>query len=262
MARAAELLAGRYHLVITNVPYLARRKQSQNLRDFCQRNFDAAKNDLATVFLERCLGLCEEGGTASLVLPQNWLFLASYRRLREKMLKEKSWFLLARLGPRAFETISGEVVKAILLILSHGNPTYQSTQAPNGTMYGVDVSEVPTVGGKFADLRDAKVTGVTQAQQLANPDGRIVLEDDSGHALLSELADALVGLQTCDDTRFVTAFWEHLSINKSIWEFMQSTPATSGMIGGLSWLVRWERVSWRDILLANCYADSWSKGGR
>ena len=34
MARAAELLAGSYHLVITNVPYLARSKQSDVLKQF------------------------------------------------------------------------------------------------------------------------------------------------------------------------------------------------------------------------------------
>ena len=66
MARAAELLAGRYHLVITNVPYLARGKQGEKLRRFCQEQYPAAKNELATVFLQRCLELCAEGGTASL----------------------------------------------------------------------------------------------------------------------------------------------------------------------------------------------------
>ena len=81
MARAAELLAGRYHWVITNVPYLARGKQDEMLRTFCAQHYPTAKNDLATVFLERCLELCAEGGTASLVLPQNWLFLTSYRKL-------------------------------------------------------------------------------------------------------------------------------------------------------------------------------------
>ena len=55
MARAAELLTGQYTLVITNVPYLARGKQDERLRSFCERRYPAAKNDLATVFLERCL---------------------------------------------------------------------------------------------------------------------------------------------------------------------------------------------------------------
>ena len=100
MARAAELLADQYHWIITNVPYLTRGKQAEKLRAFCEQHYPAAKNDLATVFLERCLELCAEGGTASLVLPQNWLFLTSYRKLREKLLKTETWHLLARLGPK------------------------------------------------------------------------------------------------------------------------------------------------------------------
>ncbi|MDE0190816.1 MAG: N-6 DNA methylase [Gammaproteobacteria bacterium] len=130
MARAAELLADRYHLVITNVPYLARGKQDEPLREFCEHHYGAAKGDLATVFLERCLSLCEEGGSASLVLPQNWLFLSSYRKLRERLLKNEIWHLIARLGPGAFETISGEVVKAILLTLSRSNPAATPAEPP------------------------------------------------------------------------------------------------------------------------------------
>ena len=62
------------------------------------RIYSAAKLNLATVFVERCLALCRDGGTASLVLPQNWLSLISYRQLREKLLKTETWHLLARLG--------------------------------------------------------------------------------------------------------------------------------------------------------------------
>ena len=126
LAKAATLLAGKYQWVITNVPYLARGKQNERLQDFCERHYPAAKNDLATVFLDRCLELCVEGGTSSIVLPQNWLFLTTYKKFREKLLKNDTWHLIARLGPGAFETISGEVVKAILISLSRGNSTKAS----------------------------------------------------------------------------------------------------------------------------------------
>ena len=62
LAKAATLLAGQYHWVITNVPYLARGKQNERLSEFCGRHYSAAKNDLATVFLDRCLELCVDGG--------------------------------------------------------------------------------------------------------------------------------------------------------------------------------------------------------
>jgi hypothetical protein len=65
---------------VTNVPYLARGKQDEPLRDFCEATFPEAKQDLAIVFLERCLEFCSTGVAASTVLPQNWLFLSSYAR--------------------------------------------------------------------------------------------------------------------------------------------------------------------------------------
>ena len=151
VAHAAELLAGQYHLVVTNVPYLARGKQAEKLRKFCADHYPAAKNDLATVFLERCLALCAQGGAASLVLPQNWLFLTSYRKLREKLLTNETWNLLAWLGPGAFETIGGEVVKAALLTLSRGNQAAQdwslTEAAAANSLPRLDSSDVHSAGG-------------------------------------------------------------------------------------------------------------------
>ena len=78
MARAAQLLSDRYTLVITNVPYLARGKQGQALRVFCERNYSfAPRMTWPRRFWSAAFHLCAEGGTASLVLPQNWLFLTS-----------------------------------------------------------------------------------------------------------------------------------------------------------------------------------------
>lgn len=140
LTKAAALLTGKYHWLLTNVPYLARGKQDERLRDFCQRHYPAAKNDLATVFLERCLELCvhekaappapgrESSGLAggagrqgvvSVVLPQNWLFLTSYRKLREKLLQNETWHLIARLGPQAFQTPMWDF-NVQLLTLSRG----------------------------------------------------------------------------------------------------------------------------------------------
>jgi len=57
------------------------------------------------------------GGVVQIVMPQNWLFLTSYKKQRESLLQRVQWNLLARLGPGAFETISGEVVQAVLLAM-------------------------------------------------------------------------------------------------------------------------------------------------
>ena len=244
MARAAELLTGRYHWVITNVPYLARGKQDQKLRSFCAQHYPAAKNDLATVFLERCLELCAEGGTASLVLPQNWLFLTSYRKLREQLLKRETWHLLARLGPGAFETISGEVVKAILLTLSRGHPGDRSDRLSGeataaGTMYGLDVSESRTAGEKAVRLAAAEIRGVGQARQLENPDARVVLEEAEDAKILAAYTSSYQGITTGDNPRFIFAFWETNS-NRGVWKTFQSSDDGTVHFGGRHQVFLWE----------------------
>ena len=65
----------------------------------------AAKADLATAFVERCLEYCADGGSSALVTPQNWLFLGSYKGLREWMLRQVTWNMVAKLGPAAFADI-------------------------------------------------------------------------------------------------------------------------------------------------------------
>lgn len=207
LAVAAKLLSESYDLVATNVPYLARGKQCNTLKDFCENYFPEAKADLATVFLERCMDFSPTGGTSIIVLPQNWLFLTSYKKLREKLLLEETWDLVARLGPRAFETISGEVVQAILIILTKG-------VASKGSMlHGVDVSSPKTAEEKAAQLLIQIVKSVAQINQLDNPDARIVLTTIAQGPLLCDKADFGKGSTTGDKPRFMVGFWELLKIS-------------------------------------------------
>ena len=73
LAKAAEILAGQFTLVATNVPYLLRRKQTDELKDFCVRTAKEAKSDLATVFVVRCLNACINRGAVAVVTPQTWM---------------------------------------------------------------------------------------------------------------------------------------------------------------------------------------------
>ena len=243
IARAAQLLSDRYTLVITNVPYLARGKQGQALRVFCERNYPRSKNDLATAFLERCLHLCAEGGTASLVLPQNWLFLTSYRKLRQRLLQTETWRVLARLGAGAFETVTGEVVKAVLLTLSRRHPHDRSdgmTPAISAAsaIRGLDVSDCRTASEKAARLRRAEILSVEQVQQLRNPDARIMLELPSSEALLESYALGPNGMHGGDSLRFRMYFWEVAS-GSLTWCRFQTPVAETTHYGGREHVFFW-----------------------
>lgn len=223
LARAVALLAERYTLVMTNVPYLARGKQVETLRAFCETHYPEAKNDLATVFLERSLKLCAKGGTAATVLPQNWLFLTTYKKFREKLLKRDTWHLLARLGAGAFETISGEVVKAILLAISHGEVRPSGGLLGNSKsahiLHGLDVASAATAQAKADALRVAPLQSVEQAKQLENSDARVGFEEGGTETLLSQKADYGKGSTTGDAPRFLQYIWEvpHIQARHVLW---------------------------------------------
>lgn len=214
LAKAATLLAGRYQWVITNVPYLTRGKQNERLRDFCEKHYSAAKNDLATVFLDRCLELCGQGGTSSIVLPQNWLFLTSYKKFREKLLKNDTWHLIARLGEGGFDSSAAAGAFVAMISLSRGNSTKESGglfgDVNDGNMIrGVDVSEPRTAAEKAEQLMTGEIKSVEQAKQLENPDARVAFDEVVGE-LLAQFASSHEGLTTGDLDRFVCKFWEIL----------------------------------------------------
>lgn len=269
LAKAAELLSGQYTWVITNVPYLARGKQHDTLKDYCESYYPEGKNDLATVFLDRCLEFCVQGGTASIVLPQNWLFLTSYRKFREKLLQNDSWHLIARLGPGAFETISGEVVKAILINLSRGNAAGQSADLlssgePSNWIRGVDVSEPRTAVEKAAGLLADDVKSVEQGRQLENPDARIILASDNYQTeLLSSYVVSTQGISPGDTSMMRASFWE-IEFKKEIrWILLQSTPELGIHFSGCNFILRDPQFARTELLngFRMCGERAWGKKG-
>ena len=267
LAKATTLLARQYQWVITNVPYLARGKQNELMRDFCEKHYPAAKNDLATVFLDRCLGLCTQGGTSNIVLPQNWFFLTGYTKFREKVLQNDTLHLIARLGPGAFETISGEVVKAVLITLSRGNSVEQnSVRVENSKDYnlirGVDVSEFHTVAEKSAGLLTAEIKSVEQTKQLENPNARIALEDVEGFGLLDKMAKSFQGVSPADFPRFGRCYWE--GHGNGDWQYWQSTVRESQFFGGRELILWMNEVMEKANSEGTAYIrgkDSWGKDG-
>lgn len=238
-AKAGELLAGQYHLVITNVPYLARGKQSGQLRRFCEIYHPEAKNDLATVFLERCLQFCPMGGTTAIVLPQNWLFLTSYRRFREKLLRSDTWHLVARLGEGGFDSSAAAGAFTILINISRGLVSEDAGRA--NLIWGIDAFEPRQPAEKAEVLRTGKIKQVEQATQLENPDAAILLEVSQTESLMIKVASCYQGASTGDSFRFIQYFWEQGGRN-SLFEFLESAPPNTEAYGGKSWVIAWKSV--------------------
>lgn len=231
---AARLLQGRYHLVITNVPYLARGKQNDTLKAYCAQHYPDAKNDLANVFLERCLELAhppqagQGAGVVQIVMPQNWLFLTSYKKQRASLLQRVQWNLLARLGEGGFD--SPQAAGAFIILL-----TQTRAPAPEGfALHGVDASAPKSAPEKALLLREGAVVDVGQRGLQSNPDSIISLEIVKSESMLSDLADSFTGAHTLDINRFRAHFWEINEFKK--WNFHMSTPEPGKFYSGLEYI--------------------------
>ena len=233
MAKAAELLGKRFALVVTNVPYLGRRRQDEVLRTYCEDQFDDSKSDLSTCFVERCLALTLQGGTAAHVSHQNWLFLRSYSHLRKKSLSQCIWNVVIKLGSGAFETIGGEVVSVCLLIQTRTSPSKTSE------LVGIDAGRVASANFKSSFIQSEALVLVSQAAQLDNPDNAIIFGEQSDLPLLEHYAESLQGCGLADIVEYRKLFWEVQSLGRT-WALHQSSPDGERDFSGLHFIAKWE----------------------
>jgi hypothetical protein len=235
LAKAAEMLAGLFTLVATNVPYLGARKQDEVLREYCGRAHPEAKADLATCFVERCIGFCAQSGNAALVTPQSWLFQDGYKELRASLLAAKRFGLLVRLGPKGFQTPMWDFNVALVTISKDMPSTGYCFQ-------GIDVAALKTPCEKADNLANGGFSEVSQADQVNNPDTRITFSGVNSFRLLNEYASAGQGLATGDFDRFGRCFWEILALISG-WRWLQGTINHQCYFGGCESVIFWENGS-------------------
>ncbi|MHC4402057.1 MAG: Eco57I restriction-modification methylase domain-containing protein [Planctomycetota bacterium] len=205
MVKAAELLAGKYTIVVTNVPYLGRKLHSNQLAVHADSYHRDARSDLATIFVSRLIGNLAKGGALGLVTPQNWLFLKTYRDLRRRLLKDYRWNMVAKLGPAAFQDMNWWAANTMLLIMSVEKVT------EGALLVGVDASATRDPLMKGLLLAESPLNTPRQSTQLRNPDTRVTFEEfyTPDTPLLEQYADCLQGVSPTDQSLFVHQFWEH-----------------------------------------------------
>jgi hypothetical protein len=225
VAKAAEILGRQFTLVATNVPYLGRKNQNGCLQEYCDRNHDRAKADLATCFLERCLRFCIGRGTTALVTPQNWLFLKTYQSLRKSLLARDRWTSAALLGPGAFETIGGEAVNVALVVVTAELPP------PTTTFVGIDVRGSSIPSAKALALASEDVSIATHDDLTRSPECRFTLGRAAALPLLESYADCLQGLSTGDNPRLLRVFWEQAMVTDEFRVLQGTIPAPADHAG-------------------------------
>ena len=236
LAKAAEILAGQFTLVATNVPFLGYREMESKLLDHVAKFFPAEKGDLGYCLWRRFHGFVENGQTTALVTLQHWLSLRSYTDMREALLSRFAVEIVAHLGTGAFETISGEKVNVTLTVAT------KSSEPMESEIHLFDAANSIQPNEKATSLREIDISVTSQKKQYANPDHRISFGALTELPRLSKYADCLAGIMNGDTPKFIRNFWEAPS-KSELWTFLQSTVSSGTEIGGLENIILFDETN-------------------
>ncbi|MBO5754263.1 MAG: BREX-1 system adenine-specific DNA-methyltransferase PglX [Proteobacteria bacterium] len=108
-----QLLKTRYAIVITNPPYL--NKYDKTLKSYIQKHYKDYSGDLFSIFIYRCLQFCISKGYSGLLTPNVWMFIKSYKKLRQYITQQHSITTLVQMAKGAFFSIATVDVCAFVI---------------------------------------------------------------------------------------------------------------------------------------------------
>ena len=120
-------LSKNYHCVVDNPPYMGGGNMNKELSTFVKKNYPESKADLMACFMEAGLASLNPKGFLGMINQHSWMFLSSYEKLRDKLIKSIQFDSLLHLGPRTFPEIGGEVVQNASFTFLNAKPTYKGS---------------------------------------------------------------------------------------------------------------------------------------
>lgn len=101
LIRTAQMLSKHYSIVATNPPYL--NKYNAKLKDYLADNYKDYSGDLFSVFMYRNFMFCDKDGYTGFMTPFVWMFIKTYEKLRNYIVKEKNIVSLIQFEYSAYE---------------------------------------------------------------------------------------------------------------------------------------------------------------
>ena len=112
------LLSQKYAVVCTNPPYL--NKYNDKLKKFVTENYKDYSGDLFSVYIYRNFGFCKKEGYSAFMTPFVWMFIKTYEKLREYIIKNKSITSLIQMEYSAFEEATVPICSFVLQNCANG----------------------------------------------------------------------------------------------------------------------------------------------
>ena len=119
--KQVDYLRQKYNVVVANPPYMKSKDMNTNLSKFATKNFPDSKSDLFAMFMERSFQMTCKNGIMAMINMHSWMFLATYEKLRSKILSNSTLLNMIHIGPNGFDSIDGEVVSTTAFVCQNKN---------------------------------------------------------------------------------------------------------------------------------------------
>lgn len=123
LVQVAEALAQKYHVVITNPPYMGSGVMSKKIANFVAEYFPCGKADLFAVFMKKCAAYAKPLGLIGMMTSYTWMFLSGYQVLRQEILYTHS--LISLIQPE-YHSFFDEAYVPICTFVFRNNHTEQT----------------------------------------------------------------------------------------------------------------------------------------
>jgi len=212
-------LAQKYHCVVTNPPYMGGGNMNPALAEFAKNNYPDSKLDLMACFMESGLEMLHNKGFLGMINMHSWMFLGSYKNLREKFIQSKCIDTLLHLGSRTFPEIGGEVVQNASFTFYKGSKIEKCIYLRLVDFDTSDLKRIKTIEAINNNSCGFNYEFLTENFKYI-PSYRIgywlpkkIIEVFEKSESLGEHAVLKAGLQTGNNDRYVRNWWELSSNN-------------------------------------------------
>lgn len=209
LANIGEALAQKYHVVVTNPPYMGASGMGAELSKFIRENFPDSKSDLFAVFIERGNEMAAAGYYNCMVTMQSWMFLSSFERMRTKTMSNSTITNLMHMDNMVMHIAFGTAVTIFKNMTMNGyRGTYTQITLKDIVEEGSEHPVAfPVPGNRFAQVSTdnfSKIPGAPVAYWLSD----VYFDLFSNNASLAEYADIKQGMKTADNNKYLRMWFE------------------------------------------------------
>ena len=237
LVQVAEIMAGRYSIVVTNPPYRGIGDVESKLQEFVKAKYPTSCSDLSTVFMEKCIQLTINNGYYAMINIPVWMSLASYTKLRNSMLTNEYIINMLHLGRGMFGSDYGTTAYVIANSrINNYRGFYKKFFDRQGAVETEEAKQKKFIGG-------TKDYSTEQSLYLSLPNNIIaywatnVFADAFKSGInINTYATVFEGLKTRDKDRFLR-FWFEISSKK--WKPYAKGGAFRRWYGNNDYVVNW-----------------------